>query len=284
MKQRLLQYAKELKISDIGVCEARIYDELLPILRAYDTPFTAAPEKRISPFDFVKNARSVIMCVFNYYCGHHSGNISKYARGCDYHTVVKSKLTHLCDRLEAHYGRFERYIFCDSSPLCDKYLAYLSGLGFFGDNHLLIHPLYGSYIFIGGIVTELDIECDTPVDKECAHCGKCAQMCPGGVFDSGFDVRRCASYLLQKKGALTEGEKDIVRRGGKVWGCDICSDVCPHNEHVPITDIEEFFVTSNDLYESDLENTPNTNILQNRAFSWRGSSVLKRNLDILNNK
>lgn len=83
------------------------------------------------------------MCAFNYFNGNISGNISKYARGTDYHTVVKNKLAALCEKIEAVHGAFSHYIFCDNSPLCDKYLAYLSGLGVFGRNHLLIHPIYG---------------------------------------------------------------------------------------------------------------------------------------------
>lgn len=285
MNEILLKYAAELKISDTGVCKARVYDELGAILTAYKTPFTAAAEKRISPFDHVPNASSVIMCVFNYYMGSHEGNLSKYVYGTDYHTVIRAKLSALCDRLEGHFGAFSRYIFCDTSPLCDKYLAYLSGLGFFGDNHLLIHPVYGSYIFIGGIVTDLELEYNEPLGRECAHCGKCAEMCPGGVFDGGFDIFKCASYLQQKKGELSEQQKEIIRRCGNVWGCDVCSDVCTHNKNVPVTDIDEFKVISSDLPRTELENFGSENSASyNRAFTWRGRRILERNLDILDNK
>lgn len=106
MKEQIKQFAKELHISDLGVCEARIYTELYDILAQQSTPFTPPPEKRLSPFDFVPDAKSVIMCAFNYFNGNISGNISKYARGTDYHTVVKNKLAALCEKIEAVHGAF----------------------------------------------------------------------------------------------------------------------------------------------------------------------------------
>ncbi len=284
MKDKLKEYAKMLKISDIGVCKARVYDELLEVLKKYDTPFTKPADKRISPFQFVKNARSVIMCVFNYYTGQmKQSNLSSYAYGKDYHGVVKDKLSKLCELLKREYGEFESYIFCDNSPLCDKHLAYMAGLGVIGENHLLIHPKYGSYVFIGGIVTDLDIEEDKAITDSCDNCGRCKEACPGNVFDNGFDAHKCASYITQKKAELSESEKQILERGGKVWGCDICASVCPHNQGAIITDIEEFFVISENIKGESLE-TDEAFIkdLDGRAFTWRGRDVLKRNYDILN--
>ena len=126
MKEQIKQFAKELHISDLGVCEARIYTELYDILAQQSTPFTPPPEKRLSPFDFIPDAKSVIMCAFNYFNGNISGNISKYARGTDYHTVVKNKLAALCEKIEAcvskRAGRVRAQSFADSSNLWLLYL------------------------------------------------------------------------------------------------------------------------------------------------------------------
>ena len=282
MKEQIKQFAKELHISDLGVCEARIYTELYDIPAQQSTPFTPPPEKRLSPFDFVPDAKSVIMCAFNYFNGNISGNISKYARGTDYHTVVKNKLAALCEKIEAVHGAFSHYIFCDDSPLCDKYLAYLSGLGVFGRNHLLIHPTYGSYIFIGGIVTSLALAPDKPLPGGCAGCGRCAAACPGNAFKNGFDASRCASYLLQKRGQLQPKEEHIVRRAGMAWGCDICSDVCPHNQAVPMTDIDEFHAKIYNMQnEQLLGDKAFRDNFEGYAFSWRGRAVLHRNVKLL---
>lgn len=285
MKEKLKQYAKELKISDIGVCAARVYPELCDILSSYDTPFTAPPEQRVSPFDFVPGAKSIIMCAFNYFSGRAPGNVSKYARGMDYHTVVREKLAALCTRLEADIGAFAHYIFCDTSPLCDKYLAYQAGLGIFGRNHLLIHPVYGSYIFLGGVVTDLPLAADAPLQGGCTGCGRCAAACPGQAFAHGFDAALCASYLLQKKGALSEEEQAVVKRAGMAWGCDICSDVCPHNVSVPVTDIEEFRPTLYDLRPDGLRaDAAFRTEYGGHAFAWRGRKTLLRNAEIVEKK
>lgn len=282
MKEQIKQFAKQLHISGLGVCEARTYTELYDILAQQSTPFTPPPEKRISPFAFVPDAKSVIMCVFNYFNGNKPGNISKYARGMDYHTVVKGKLAALCEKIEAVHGSFSHYIFCDDSPLCDKYLAYLSGLGVFGRNHLLIHPRYGSYVFIGGIVTDLELEPDKPLPGGCTGCGRCAAACPGNAFENGFDASRCASYLLQKKGELPPEEEGIVRRAGMAWGCDICSDVCPHNQAVPVTDIDEFYAKIYNIQNEQLiTDEAFRGNFEGYAFSWRGRAVLRRNIKLL---
>lgn len=283
MKEKIKQYAKQLNISDTGICRARVYTELSDILVRYETPYVPPVQKRLSPFEFVPDAKSVIMCAFNYFSGSGTGNISKYARGADYHRVIKGKLERLCGRIKEELGReFSHFIFCDNSPLCDKYLAYLSGLGVFGENRLLIHPVYGSYIFLGGIVTNLELDEDKPLSGGCAKCGKCAAACPGDAIACGFDASRCASYLLQKKGALSSAEREIVRRCGMVWGCDICIDVCPHNKNVPATDIEEFCAKIYSLEKEQLLSGKDfKNNFKDSAFSWRGREVLLRNIEII---
>ena len=284
VRKKLDEYAKKLKISDIGVCEARIYDELCDVLDKYDTPFTAPTQRRISPFEFVKNARSVIMCVFNYYTeGDDDCNLSRYVWGCDYHEVVKDKLEKLCTLLKDDFGDFEHYIFCDDSPLCDKHLAYLAGLGFVGKNHLLIHPKYGSYVFIGGIVSELELPFDKPLQNLCMDCGLCQQKCPAHAFDNGFDAHLCASYIMQKKGELSAKEKQIIKLAHKAWGCDECSLACPHNAHPIVTDIEQFCIKSRNIDDKSISDDESfLNFSKGRAFAWRGRAVLARNLDVLN--
>ena len=206
MKEQIKQFAKELHISGLGVCEARIYTELYDILAQYHTPFTPPARKRLSPFDFIPDAKSVIMCAFNYFNGNISGNISKYARGTDYHTVVKNKLAALCEKIEAVHGAFSHYIFCDDSPLCDKYLAYLSGLGVFGRNHLLIHPTYGSYIFIGGIVTSLVLAPDKPLPGRCAGADGARRPVREMRLKTA-STRRAAPPTCCKKGAASTGRR-----------------------------------------------------------------------------
>jgi len=284
IKQKLHTYAKSLSISDIGVCDAREYTELLPRLDK-ETPFSALPSKRISPSQMLDGAKSIIMCVFNYYAGEkEDANISKYARGMDYHKVVPSKLDALIAAMWADYPNMKAVAFCDNSPMCDKYLAYLAGLGFWGRNSLLIHPTFGSYTVIGGIITDMYIEADTPMEQQtCSGCGgfehaRCVQACPAkAIGQDGIDAFKCISLCMQKKTVPSEEMLAAIRQCGNAWGCDICADVCPHNEHVPLTEISEF---SQDLiYTLDKDTLPNMDITA-RSFAWRGKDILMRNIDI----
>lgn len=284
MRKMLRQFAEDLAISDLGVCQARTYADLFPILEKQDTPFCAEPRDRISPFTLLADAKSIIMCAFSYFKGHDAAaNLSKYAWGRDYHAVVREKLQALINKMEQSFGPFHSFIFCDTSPLCDKYLAWLSGLGFFGDNHLLIHPVYGSYLFLGGILTSLDIEPDTPIQQHCLKCGKCIAACPSGALSSGrLNPYRCVSYLQQKKGELSQHQQKWIKNSGMVWGCDQCSDVCPHNVNIARSTIKEFEPISTSLTRQDLDSSQHfRQQFSDRAFAWRGKAVLSRNLKIV---
>ena len=290
IKQKLHTYAKSLNISDIGVCDAREYTELLPRLMR-QIPFAVSADKRISPSQLLDGAKSVIMCAFNYYTGdsndtsgNANANLARYARGKDYHNVVTAKLDALAAAIQADYPDMKAAAFCDNSPMCDKYLAYLAGLGFWGRNSLLIHPVFGSYTFIGGIITDLYIEADMPLEqKNCSGCGnferaRCAATCPAkAITADGVDAFACVSRLTQKKGTLTECETAAIQQCGNVWGCDICADVCPHNAGVPVTDINEFL--NNLIYTLDKDTLLDTD-LTGRAFAWRGKDVLMRNIEL----
>lgn len=280
IREQLSEYAKSLHISDIGICEARVYDELFPRL-AGPIPFSAMPEERISPFDIMPDAKSIIMCVFSYYSGNHPGNIAKYARGKDYHKVVPAKLNAMVELLKPSYPDMQSYIFCDNSPMCDKHLAYLAGLGFWGKNSLLIHPIFGSYIFIGGIITDVEIPTDKPLNHAyCSDCGKCAALCPAGAISgNGIDGFACVSHLTQKRGVLKPCEVKAVKGSGSAWGCDICADVCPHNAHAAVTGLTEF---KDDLiYSISTQALADKQLYAHKAFAWRGEAVLRRNLEII---
>lgn len=283
MKKRLIAAAACEKISAVGFCRARIYTELTDRLSTESTPMVSGSiDERINPFLLMPEAKSVVVCLFSYNNGGISTNLSRYARGADYHVVVKNKLERLAGIL-----RGEGYIagcFCDSAPLADRHLAYLAGLGFFGRNRALINPESGSFVFIGYILTDAALPPDEPLDRTCAGCGACEKICPGGALSGGrFDALKCASYLTQKKGELSAKERGIIKKSGSAWGCDLCQSVCPHNKNVRTTEIGEFksgliSVLSADMAESGREFKKN---FSDRAFSWRGFGVIKRNLEIL---
>ena len=152
---------------------------------------------------------------------------------------------------------------------------------------MAINEKYGSYFFIGYIVCDESLEFDLPCKNVCMDCGRCTSACPGGAIrdDGTLDIEKCASHISQKKGDLTADEIALIKKTGLCFGCDICQNVCPHNENAEITPIKEFkenLITS--LSVSELEGLSNKSFKEkynDRAFSWRGKSVLMRNLKIL---
>ena len=228
--------------------------------------------------------KSAIVCLFPYFCGNDEGNLSLYARGYDYHSVIKEKLSLVTDYIKALSPDALCEIFADIGPEVDRRLAYEAGLGFYGKNRMLINDDFGSYFFIGYILTDLSLEADEPLTKSCMECNKCIEACVGGALGEGFCLEKCASHISQKKGDLTESEITILKNSGLIFGCDMCQRVCPHNNITP-RPMKEF---TKDMIHSlsmgDIENLSNREFLskyKNRAFSWRGKNVLTRNIDIL---
>ncbi len=227
---------------------------------------------------------SRVVCLFPYYTGEKMrGNLSMYTYGPDYHRVAKKYLLRIAEYMEALAPDTKTRIHVDIGEPDDKSTAYNAGLGFYGKNTLLIHETYGSFVFIGYVETSLVLPPDTPSQKSCIGCLKCEAACPGGALKNGkIDTERCASAISQKKGALTEKEAAILKKSGYVWGCDICQTVCPHNAAVSASPLPDFY--ENLLFS--LSSVPETNkaflsAFADRAFSWRGKEVIKRNLEIL---
>lgn len=228
--------------------------------------------------------KSAIVCLFPYYVGDREGTLSLYARPYDYHLIIKRTLSMVCDYICSLAPCTQCEVFADIGPEVDRMLAYNAGLGFYGKNKMLINNDLGSFFFIGYILCDLDLPPDSPLQKSCMGCNRCIESCPGGALGESFDINRCASHISQKKGDLAEYEIAILKKSNLIFGCDMCQRVCPHNNITP-KPMKEF---TRDLIHSlnieDLENLSNREFMrnyQNRAFSWRGKSVLLRNINIL---
>lgn len=287
MRELIEKAAREAKISQIGFLRAEVFYDLGAVLgECCDVPMTEPDvQKRINPFLIMEDAQTIIACICSYYCGNHAGNISKYARGTDYHFVMKDKLSKICAVLERN--GYKAQMFSDNGVLNDRYIAVRAGLGFIGRNGFLINDRFGTYTFIGYIITDCQIEPNEYARKSCINCKRCINACPTGALgENGTDGYKCLSYITQKKGALTDEEKQLIRASGCAWGCDICQDVCPHNSHIELTDIDEFKENIIDVLEIDenISNKEFKRIYADRAFSWRGKAPILRNLEILSDK
>ena len=296
-KDRLKQICESKNIDIMGVASVGPYFELEKILidrkeKGYLTGMEEQDlQRRIDPKLIMEDAKSVIVCVFPYYVGENEGaNISKYCYGEDYHIVTKKILNEVCLEIVSEVDDFKYEIFADNGSLVDRYLAYLSGVGYFGINNNIITDKYGSYVFIAYIVNNYEFEADEPLEKTCMNCNKCVEYCPGNAILGNFEIdpRKCLSYITQKKEDLSEKEIELLKENRKVFGCDVCQDVCPHNKNIEKTNIAEFtenIMTNIDKNEIDeISNKEFKRRYKNRAFSWRGRKIIKRNLDIISEK
>lgn len=224
-----------------------------------------------------QNAESVIVACFPYLLGEddYKGiNISKYAVVTDYHDVALNRLNSAVEKLKELYPDEEFAAFADNSPIPEVRAACIAGLGVRGLNSLLITKKYGSYVFIGEIVTTLQLDAENHAVNSCIKCKKCIEACPSGAInENGFNKSVCLSEITQKKGELTEKEKELMILCGCVWGCDICQDVCPMNKNAAATEINEFISSPIPCIEEGCT-------LDGRAYEWRGRKVIERNLSL----
>jgi epoxyqueuosine reductase len=160
--------------------------------------------------------------------------ISVYARGDDYHDLVKSRLKALARWLQPRFGG-ELKVFVDTAPLLEKPLAERAGIGWQGRHTNLVSREFGSWLFLGSILTSLDLTPDPPEPMNCGSCRACLEVCPTDAFPAPFqlDARRCISYLtIELKGAIPREFRPAL--GNRIYGCDDCLAVCPWNKFAQV--------------------------------------------------
>lgn len=190
-------------------------------------------EMRANPQELLPSARSMIMVLMNYYPREwqpaDKPQIAAYAYGNDYHHIVKSKLTSLAEEINKMMPH--RYaVFCDSAPVMERAWAVRAGLGWIGRNGMLINPKFGTFTFIGTLITTLELEPSTPMKNRCGTCKECIEACPTKAIlkNKTIDARRCLSYqTIEKRGEIDEGLRDLA--SNTLYGCDRCQLTCPWN-------------------------------------------------------
>lgn len=258
----------------------KIMDEIAPLwgICSFDKIKSGLIECRAKS-RLPENAKSVIVACFPYLLDkseYKNLNISKYAVVADYHEVALNRLNTACEKLKMLYPEHEFAAFADNSPVPEVRAACLAGLGVRGLNSLLITEKYGSFVFIGEIVTDLSLECADTAEKNCIMCGKCKKSCPASaISEKWVDQSKCLSAITQKKGVLSAEEEKLMKECGCVWGCDICQDVCPMNKNAAATEIKEFL-------SAPVSHIGSGCSLEGRAYEWRGRKVIERNIAIHN--
>ena len=161
---------------------------------------------------------------------HDRGNISVYARGRDYHNVIKGKLKQLANQFAAR-SKTNVKVFVDTAPLMEKPLAAQAGAGWQGKHTNLVSRNAGSWLFLGTILTDADVPYDAPETDHCGGCTRCLDICPTDAFVAPYqlDARRCISYLtIEHKGQIPRKFRHAI--GNRIFGCDDCLAVCPWNK------------------------------------------------------
>ena len=203
-------------------------------------------DKRADPSLLVEGTKSVVVAIMNYFPGTLPDSddnpvISRYVTGTDYHTVVRKRLGIALDASRATIPGLSGRVFADSAPVMEKALAFRAGVGVRGRNTLLIADGIGSYVFIGVVLINLEAEYDSASRHDiCGTCRRCIDACPtGAIREEGFvDAARCISYLtIEHRGEIPERFRGLFR--DRIIGCDICQEVCPHNNQPPLCRVPE---------------------------------------------
>lgn len=303
LKEFIVDKASELNIDLIGFTDSSPFTGIEEYLkyRMTNMRFTEFEEedikKRIDPRLTMTNCKSIIVIGLSYNVDYdekpdfeYKGILSRSSWGLDYHIVLKNKIELLIEEIKK-VKVFEYKYFVDTGPLVDRELAHRAGIGYYGKNCSIINEEYGSFIFIGYILTDFEIQVyDKAKESQCGDCDLCLRACPTNALEKEkiINPKKCISYLTQAKGELNDQLKD--KMGIRIYGCDTCQLVCPKNKDVKKSTHEEFLpkITKGTIDIQELL------IMSNREFkekyghmagSWRGKKILQRNaINALNNQ
>ena len=242
-------------------------------------------EKRLDPRAIFPQARSIVVVALNYYTpdqhqeNSRTGKVSRYAWGDDYHDVMKTRLESLLGWIREQVPGAAGKVCVDIQPVMDKAWAVRAGLGWLGKHTNVITPEYGSWVFIGELLLNLDLEPDANrVEDHCGTCTMCIDACPTGAITEPYvvDSNRCISYAtieLRTPELPSAIQQDL---SGWLYGCDICQDVCPWNRFEELTNEPRFAAREGNVnaeLDEILELTPET-----YAVRFRGSAMKRTKL------
>ena len=240
---------------------------------------------------YFPEARSVIAVGMNYYTGKNQDDLrsdykfSNYAWGDDYHTVLKKQLFQLLNWIKENNSKVKGVVCVDTSPVMDKVWAQRGGLGWIGKHTNLISRDLGSWLFLGELILDLDLDYDAPFEEDlCGTCLACIESCPTQALDEyKIDAGKCISYLtIEHRGELPESQSDLH---GWIYGCDVCQEVCPWNEKFAIESKKDEFQPRKEIVEfisedwDSLDEDSFKRIFKDSAVKRTKYVGLKRNIE-----
>ncbi|WP_028393343.1 tRNA epoxyqueuosine(34) reductase QueG [Bacillus cihuensis] len=297
-KQEVIQYSKEIGIDKIGFTTASTFQEMKNLLirqqeLGYQSGFEEPDiDKRVDPTLIFNEPRSIISIALAYPSkmknapqskkGERRGIFCRASWGQDYHIVLRKKLQLLEDFIKEKVPGAMAKSMVDTGELVDRAVAERAGIGWSGKNCAIITPEFGSYVYLGDMITNIPFAPDQPIEDQCGTCNKCVDVCPTGALVQGgqLNAKRCIAFLTQTKGFLPEEFRTKI--GNRLYGCDTCQTVCPKNKGMDFHFHEEM-EPDPELVKPLLK--PLLTI-SNREFkekyghasgSWRGKKPIQRN-------
>lgn len=288
MKEQIIKLSKKLNIDIIGFTKLENYEELKEVYQQQEKNNFKCSFQVGSIFD--KTHLKEIYNEYNSYIvigiGYNNSidlnnkvHLSSFCFGKDYHLILREKLNHIGNLLENNNYKYK--IFVDNNILDERYVAFKAGLGFYGNNNLLINEKLGSNFFIGIIMTDCIFEYDKSVNKKCLGCNKCINACPNNAITKyGINAKKCLSYITQKKN-LTKKEEKLLNNC--IYGCDICSNVCEYNQNKKSNN---FKLDSKSIIKNfeEISEEKWNKMYKDTACYWRGREVINRNIKKLQEK
>ncbi|HLR16109.1 MAG TPA: tRNA epoxyqueuosine(34) reductase QueG [Bacillota bacterium] len=298
VKQDIIAYSKEIGIDTIGFTTADVFSQLKQRLierehTNYNSGFEkGSVEERTNPEVLLTGAQSIISVALAYPSrmmhppkstkGNRRGIFCRASWGMDYHVVLKDRLQKLDSFIKEKIPHVTTNIMVDTGELSDRAVAERAGVGFSGKNTSIITKDYGSYVYLGEMITTLPLPPDKPIEEGCGDCTRCMDACPTGALVQGgqLNAQRCIAYLTQTKDFLPDEFRTKI--GTRVYGCDTCQAVCPYNHQIDVHAHDEFEPdpeVAKPLLRPMLR-------MSNREFRetfghisgfWRGKNPLQRN-------
>ncbi len=299
LKQFIIDKSKELNIDIIGFTDCNPLNNLKDYLiirkeNQIEIEFEEKDiEKRINPKYTFPNCKSILVIGISYNNDFNEvpdyklkGRLSKSTWGVDYHQVLRNKMAELTQAIKKEID-FSYVYYVDTGPLIDRELAKKAGIGYYGKNSSIINDEYGSFIFLGYILTDLDINISSvEVPNKCGDCNLCIRACPTGALEGPykFNPKKCISYLTQTKEKIPYELRSKI--GKKIYGCDTCQLACPKNKNIKMPNHIEFIpkLTKGYMNIEELLTISNKEFRRKyggMAGAWRGKNILKRNAIIV---
>jgi epoxyqueuosine reductase len=246
LKHEVIAYSKQIGIDKIGFTTANTFDELKNrLIRQQQLNFQSGfeepdIEKRVTPALLMEEPRSIISIAIAYPSkmkirveskkGERRGIFCRASWGMDYHIVIRDRLKKLEDFLSEKVPGARLKSMVDTGELSDRAVAERAGIGWSGKNCAIITPEFGSYVYLGEMITSIPFEPDTPMEDQCGSCTACLDACPTGALVQGgqINAQKCIGFLTQTKGFVPDEYREKI--GNRVYGCDSCQTACPKNK------------------------------------------------------